>query len=87
MATFKSVLSRRIVAASVLLGSALSVGAAFAPTGPSFQPRSDLVGLMDFRELRTAGIPFDGAFSGKTSTALDRLGELVLTHRAIAVSA
>ena len=87
MATFKSVLSRRIMLVLVLFGSALSVGAAFAPTGPSFQPRSDLVSLTDFKEPRTAGVSFGGPFSRKTSMALDRLGELVFTHHAIAVSA
>jgi len=87
MATFRSVLSRWIFAVAVFYGGFISLGAAFAPLGPSFQGSSDPVRLDVSVESRIISGPMEVKSFSRHNEALNRLGELVFTHHAISVSA
>ena len=87
MATFRSVLSRWIFVAAVFCGSFTSMGAAFAPLSPSFQKSFDSMRLGPSMESRIVSGPMEAKSSSRRDAALSRLGELVLTHRAISTSA
>ena len=87
MATFKSFVLRWMFAIAVFLGSFVSFGAAFAPYSPPHHAFSGTERLNLFSDPRTlSGTALTRSLS-RQDAALDRLGELVLTHRAIAVSA
>ncbi|MEI7751660.1 MAG: hypothetical protein WCJ71_06170 [Candidatus Omnitrophota bacterium] len=87
MATFKSVLSRWIVLVVVLCGCFLSTGAVFAPPSVSFQ------GPLNPMPLGPSVVEkffFDSMGTKPASScnaALNRLGSLVITERAIGKSA
>ncbi len=84
MATFRSILSQRVLVVAILVGSFLSLGAAFAPSGPSFQVPLDPIRLSSSLESRTVSDLMEAKSS--RGGAQSRLEELLLTHRAVAVS-
>jgi hypothetical protein len=87
MATFRSVLFRWIFAGSVFCGSFISLGAVFAPLSSSFPGSLDPMRLGPSVESRVVSGPVERKPSFRRSEAVSRLEELVLTHRAISVSA
>ena len=87
MATFRSVLTRWIVLVVVLCGSFSSTGAVFAPPSAPFQGSLNPIHLGPAVGEKI----FSGSMGEKSASfcnaALNRLGALVITHRAIAISA
>ncbi len=87
MATFRSILSRWKFAVAVFCVSLASMGAAFAPLSPSFQGPLDPMRLGPPVESRIVPGPAEAKSSFCHDTALSRLEELILAHRAISTSA
>jgi len=87
MATFRSILSRWVFAVAIFCVSLTSIGAAFAPLNLSFQGPFDPVRVGSSLGSRMVSVPVEVKSSASRDTAFSRLEELVLTHRAISVSA
>ena len=87
MATFRSILSRRIFAVAVGGVGFVSLGAVFAPLTPSFQVSSDPMCVGLSMDLKIVSGLAEVEPSSHRDAALARLEELILTHRAISVSA
>lgn len=87
MATLRSIFFRRIVAAALFCGSLISLGAAFAPWGPSFLRAPDPMPVGPSLESGFVPDTAEVRLSSGRGAVFGRLEELILTHRAISVSA
>ena len=73
--------------AAVLCGGFISMGAAFAPLGPASQCFFDQARSSLPIESKRVSSLMGASFSSHRDAVVSHLEELVLTHRAISVSA
>jgi len=85
MATLRSILHWRVVAVTIFCAM-ISLGAAFAPWGPSFLKTQDPM-RGSFPESGFVSSRMETKFPSGCGAISGRLGELTLTHRAVSVSA